>query len=219
MAPRVSDEHKEERQAQILRAALACFGEKGCQKTTMRDICARAGLSAGAVYSYFDSKEAIIAAINSWCQQQNQAAFAAGAPLAEDDTPPDPREGMRQTLRAFLLRCKDPQFRAVLRTDAMFLAESLSNPTLMADYTRMYEDEIMARIVAGNREAQAAGALAAEVDPRALAEVLFSIVQGLHTQLLLNPQLDIVAYTRMAEAMVLGELWTRDTEQDDNKSR
>ncbi len=208
MAPRVSDKHKEERQAQILRAALACFGEKGCQKTTIRDICDRAGLSPGAVYSYFENKEAIIAAINAWCQQQNQAAFAAGAPLAEDGTPPDPRAAMRQTLRAFLLRCKDPTLRDMLRTDAMFLAESLSNPALMADYARMYEETILDHIVTAIREAQAAGTLAAEVDPRALAEVLFSIVQGLHTQLLINPQLDIDAYARTVERLVGETIWT-----------
>lgn len=217
MAPKVPDSHKEERQAQILRAALECFGEKGCQKTTMRDICARAKLSAGAVYSYFDSKEAIIEAINTWCQQQNQAAFAAGEPGTDGGVPLDPREALRQTLRAFLLRCKDPHFRDVLRTDAMFLAESLSNPTLMADYTRMYEDEILGRIVAANAQAQEAGELAGNIDPRALAEVLFSVVQGLHTQLLINPQLDIDAYARAAEILISGELWAPQTDKDNQQ--
>src|SRR5688572_3194112 len=61
--PRVTEKHQEARRRQILDAAIACFARKGFRHATMRDICGEAGLSAGAVYGYFDGKEAIVEAI------------------------------------------------------------------------------------------------------------------------------------------------------------
>ncbi|TYB43476.1 TetR/AcrR family transcriptional regulator [Actinomadura chibensis] len=60
--PRVSEEHLERRRRQILDAARACFVRKGIHDTSMQDIFAEAGLSAGAVYRYFKSKNEIIEA-------------------------------------------------------------------------------------------------------------------------------------------------------------
>ena len=54
---------KEERSPEILDAALACFSEKGFAATRMDDVAARAGISKGTIYLYFDSKEALFKAL------------------------------------------------------------------------------------------------------------------------------------------------------------
>ena len=61
MSPRpdVSEEHKN----QILEAAIAVFARLGFQQTRMDDIAEQAGLSKGALYLYYKSKDAIIAAL------------------------------------------------------------------------------------------------------------------------------------------------------------
>ena len=51
------------RRRQILDAAMACFRRRGFHQASMQEICAEAGLSAGALYRYFPSKADIIAAI------------------------------------------------------------------------------------------------------------------------------------------------------------
>ncbi len=51
------------RRRQILDAAMSCFRRRGFHQTSMQEICAEAGLSAGALYRYFPSKSEIIAAI------------------------------------------------------------------------------------------------------------------------------------------------------------
>ena len=53
----------DERRAQILREAAACFGTRGFAGTTTRDIAAHVGITEAALYRYFPSKEAIYAAI------------------------------------------------------------------------------------------------------------------------------------------------------------
>lgn len=63
--PKISEEAKEQRKDQILDAALRCFGERGFQATSMADIIEESGLSAGAIYGYFESKREITLAAAS----------------------------------------------------------------------------------------------------------------------------------------------------------
>jgi len=52
----------EETKRKILNAALELFREKGFEQTTMRDIAEKAGMSLGAAYYYFNSKEKLVLA-------------------------------------------------------------------------------------------------------------------------------------------------------------
>jgi len=40
----------------LLRAAEELFGERSYHRTTVADICARAGMATGSFYSYYGSK-------------------------------------------------------------------------------------------------------------------------------------------------------------------
>jgi AcrR family transcriptional regulator len=61
--PRVSDSHKQARRRQILEAARSCFAKRGYQTTTVRDLEAASGLSSGAIFNYFASKQEIFLAL------------------------------------------------------------------------------------------------------------------------------------------------------------
>jgi AcrR family transcriptional regulator len=50
---------KEARPQEILNAALTVFAEKGFAAARMDDIAARAGVTKGTIYLYFDGKEAV----------------------------------------------------------------------------------------------------------------------------------------------------------------
>ncbi|WP_343869610.1 TetR/AcrR family transcriptional regulator [Dactylosporangium roseum] len=58
-----SEELHDRRRAQILAAAADGFALKGIHQTTMQDICKASGLSAGALYRYFPTKDSIILAL------------------------------------------------------------------------------------------------------------------------------------------------------------
>lgn len=60
--PKKSQQIREERQTQILEAALKLFAEKGLHNTKVSEIAAQAGVSQGTVYWYFDSKEELFEA-------------------------------------------------------------------------------------------------------------------------------------------------------------
>ncbi len=53
----------EERRAQILEAALHCFGTKGFHEATMDDLVRASGLSKGSLYWHFEGKQAVFLAI------------------------------------------------------------------------------------------------------------------------------------------------------------
>jgi len=61
MSPR--PDVSEERKNQILEAAITVFARLGFQQTRMDDIAQEVGLSKGALYLYYKSKDAIIAAL------------------------------------------------------------------------------------------------------------------------------------------------------------
>src|SRR5215213_833722 len=57
--------------ARILETALALFRARGFDATTMRDIAAEAGMSLGAAYHYFPSKDAIVIAYYDLVQDEH----------------------------------------------------------------------------------------------------------------------------------------------------
>src|SRR5258708_38418660 len=83
----------EETRRQILDTALALFRERGFEETTIRDIAGRAGLSLGAAYYYFKSKEAIVGAYYDYVQEEHQTR--ARSAFSESDS-------LRDRLRAAL---------------------------------------------------------------------------------------------------------------------
>jgi AcrR family transcriptional regulator len=72
---------------QILETALRLFRTKGFDATTMRDIAGEVGMSLGAAYYYFETKESIIAAYYERTQTEHialaRAAFAKSSKLSE----------------------------------------------------------------------------------------------------------------------------------------
>ena len=58
--PKVSDEYRQAKRREIAAAALRVFERKGFHAASMADIIAEAGVSAGAIYGSFKSKNEIV---------------------------------------------------------------------------------------------------------------------------------------------------------------
>lgn len=61
--PRLTEATAAKRRLHILEAAARCLFEQGLLATSVDDVCAVAGISKGAFYSHFPSKEALIHAV------------------------------------------------------------------------------------------------------------------------------------------------------------
>ena len=107
----------EETRRQILETALALFRERGFEETTIREIAAAGGLSLGAAYYYFKSKEAIVGAYYDYVHHEHQVrsreAFERGGDLrarlrAAMHTKIDIMQEDRRLLRALFRYGGDP---------------------------------------------------------------------------------------------------------------
>src|ERR1700712_939135 len=68
--PKVSQAHLDARRQQIVDAARVRFASHGFARTSIADIVAESGLSNGAIYRYFASKDEIVIAV---CEQASDA--------------------------------------------------------------------------------------------------------------------------------------------------
>jgi len=185
--PKVSEEHLEGRRRQITEAALACFSRQGFHRTTMQDIVRESGLSAGAVYRYFESKESIVAALAEE-HHRSEAAALAGADTATDVT-----EALAELVHVSLGRLDNAHERRWRRVTVQLWAEALRDPRIM-EVCRSGLDgplDVLAEVIErGQRE----GTLPRSLDPRATARVCAAIFQGLVLQQAWEPALDVTAY-------------------------
>jgi TetR/AcrR family transcriptional repressor of nem operon len=98
----------------LLDAALLLIRTKGYASTTVDDLCDEAGVTKGAFFHYFKSKEALgIAAADYWSQMTG--AFFEGAPYHRHRDPLDRVLGYID-LRKAILAGKLPEFTCLVGT-------------------------------------------------------------------------------------------------------
>jgi AcrR family transcriptional regulator len=176
--PKVTQQYLDTRREHILSAARRCFLRDGFHSTSMQDLFAEAGLSSGAVYRYFPSKEDMIIAIAAENMQDVLAMIHTVATQ-------QPGRSVGAVMADLLAMVQAKHDDAGLGGLAVLTwAEALRNPSLAAQFTelllRMRAD--LADVV---RAHQGSGNLPADVTAEALAGVLMSIVPGYILQLVL----------------------------------
>lgn len=166
--PKLTAARAEAQRRRILDAALQCFAEKGMHQTTMSDIFAASGLSAGAVYGYFASKSEIVATVAA------ERHVFERALLAELNEATDP---LGRFLDGYL-----GQFRSdtVRRATVQYWAESLSDEQLAAAAREGLAGLAKARTLVAR--AQRKGLVRDDVDPGVTTRLLLALVQGLVLQ-------------------------------------
>src|SRR5687767_3950067 len=99
----------EARPDEVLDAALDLFIEQGFERTRVDDIARRAGISKGAVYLYFPSKEAILEGLVRRAIVPVAETIIARAAAFEGD----PRIVITQGLRLLAQRLHEPRLLAI----------------------------------------------------------------------------------------------------------
>lgn len=122
-----------QRRDQILGAALRCFVREGLHRTSMSDVVAVSGMSAGSVYRYFPSKHALITACALEVFTTLESTLAQ---LADSSEPPTPADALDAMLGA-LDRASDRRGVNLARLAISLWAEALRDPEL-ADLAREF---------------------------------------------------------------------------------
>ena len=175
--PKVSQQYKDDQRAQILDAARRCFVRDGFHRTSMQDVFAESGRSAGAVYRYFPKKEDMIVAVAT--QNLDDVAAALRAAVAESDSTRGLGDVLAELLEAVTVRHADGQLAAIA---LMVWSEALRSPEL-AERLRQATNTMIAELAELLRARQPTGSA------EDVARVLLSILPGFLFQLaLLGPE-------------------------------
>ncbi|HET6189513.1 MAG TPA: TetR/AcrR family transcriptional regulator [Trebonia sp.] len=181
--PRVSDEYLEQRRQQILDAARRCFARQGFYETTMQDVFAESGLSAGAVYRYFKTKDDLIQAISATALGQLGAVIEDA--LAEDPLPGlDEIAGRIATTAQELSGPDGPA-----RIGPAAWAAALHDPRV-AEIVRDVFGALRTQWATAVRRMVHDGRLAEGTDVEAAASALFALVPGFVLQYLILADID-----------------------------
>jgi AcrR family transcriptional regulator len=122
--PKVTPEYRAERRAHIMAAARRCFIRNGFHAASMHDLVEEAGMSSGAVYRYFPSKDAVIEAIAADNLEQ-----VVGVIQQSIDNGAHPQAAIATVLEFVTHRNDDDGFASIA---VLVWSEALRNPTLAA---------------------------------------------------------------------------------------
>lgn len=209
--PKISQAHRDARQHQILDAALACFSENGFHQTGMADIVKRSGLSHGAVYLYFQSKDDIIEAL-AVDRHRQEAILSTVTNHVED-----PIAALRALVRAYARWLTDPVAEQTRRVSVNGWSEALRSERVRAGVVegidaprRMITDLI--------ERAQSKDLWDRDANPDAVARTLIALFQGLLLQKVWNEPLDIDVIASTVDHMLMS-LGTAKTSGRSRKQR
>jgi AcrR family transcriptional regulator len=195
--PKISQLRRDQRRQQILDAALACFSEDGFHQTGMAAIVLRSGLSHGAVYGYFASKDDIIEALADDRHQREAILNAVSQEAA------DPIEGLRLLVRGYARWLGDPAGIAARRVGVHGWSEALRNDRVKARIVAGI-DSPRATIAALVEDAQRLGRISDELDCDAIARSLIALFQGLVLQATWSQKIDVGACVDVVDRMLDG---------------
>ncbi len=195
--PKISETKREGRRQQILEAALACFSEDGFHQTGMADIVKRSGLSHGAVYVYFQSKDDLIEALADDRHRReavlNSVALGTGNPV----------ERLRALVRIYTQWLTDPAGEKRRRVGIHGWAEALRNRRVRASVVEGID--VPRAIIAGLIErGQHDGLFKRELNADAIARLLVAMFQGFVLQKSWNEEIDVNACMMALNDMIDG---------------
>lgn len=193
--PKVTEAYSAARRQQIIDAAYRCFARKGFHQATMRDIYAEANLSPGAIYHYFDSKDAIIQASFEFDYERSLGLFAAA--LQRDD----PMQALHELLDFFFQGLENATAVGAPRVNVQSWGEALVNPPLLKTIQRTRESylDVLTQLI---HKAQAAGQLDSSLDPQAVGRMLLSLYYGLELQKAIDSAVAVEPYAKAIKTLL-----------------
>lgn len=184
----MTEQHRTARHEQILLAAMACVAKEGFHRTTMADVIAASGLSSGAVYGYFRSKDDLIIAL------ADRAVSLVG-PVFADLLERDPLPSMPDAVEALTshLGVVADQSVDITRVAVAAWAEAVRNPDVHERVVGRFL-HLRGGFISLATRLQEAGRLDPDVDPAAVGRAAFGVMPGYILQRLLIGDVDPHSY-------------------------
>ncbi|PRY36684.1 TetR/AcrR family transcriptional regulator [Umezawaea tangerina] len=177
--PRVGQAHLDARRQQIVDAARVRFARQGFARTSMADIVAESGLSNGAIYRYFTSKDDIVVAV---CEQGTEAlpkaltAEAVAGFLEHVRTLARDTDHSRLVAQIYAEAALSPQLAAVVGQQLAAMRAAVAE--LVPERGRPRAGQIAEAFVALCASYSQQLAIRGDLDPAPFTAALVSIIEG-----------------------------------------
>ncbi len=180
------DELKEKRRRQIIHAATQVFAERGFHAANVSDVAAQAGVSQGTIYWYFESKEALFAAVLEQATLETTEPLLALGKQQEGD----PLSRIMHVIRQFLAQIQSPPDSFRLLVNLWTQPGALSGERAGRIVQHLYQTLIDGFLTGLVQQAMDAAQIA-QGDAGAIALVLVTVLDGLMFQSMLIPDLAV----------------------------
>ncbi len=150
---------------------MECFSREGFHRTTMKHIVDESGLSPGAIYKYFSSKDQIIDEIAVERHAQEHALLLS---VIEED---DKAQSLQELSSVFFANFAGGEYKKARRVGVEVWAEALRNPEILKTVRRGVDEprKLLARIVT---QCQQRDEIPSHIDPDDFARVIIAIFHG-----------------------------------------
>ena len=202
MSPKVTEEYLEERRQTIISAAEVCFARLGIHATTLEDIRIEAGLSRGAVYHYFKSKEDIVDGLRERSSQYDIAAWERNIVNV------DALEEMLTIFRYAMQVTMGPGRKVDSRVATFLWAEALINQRIHASQMGLNATNRPLSLRT-TRRAQADGQINPDLPAEAVMDAVYSMFIGLTVLAAWEPDKDMGPAQQIAESFLTGTFLTK----------
>jgi AcrR family transcriptional regulator len=189
----------EDRREQILEAAMRAFAHKGFTRATNKDIAQEAGITAGLIYHYFESKEAVLKAI---IEERSPLRLIRSFPQDVQQLPPE--TFLPLLVRRALQIVESDNFVQVIR---VILPEAVHNPDIaplavnvLQEAIQFLRDYLSAKMESGEIQ---------QADPWLVAQTVMNCVIGfvLRRQILHDPLVLQYTHEQIVESVVTTALY------------
>lgn len=198
MSPKVDEAYLEARRQQIIDAAEICIAKSGVHGTSLGDIQSQSGLSRGAVYHYFATKDEIIEALRERSRAEDEELIDA---VEEADSP------IRQILALLRLGYNRNlgETRSIDTRVALFLwAESLLSERILKSQKDLFAPwkEQFSPLVAS---AQEDSKISERLQPAAVLDAIAAVSIGMTVMAAWFPERDLSEISEVFDALFTGE--------------
>jgi AcrR family transcriptional regulator len=169
-----------DRQKTILDAAQRCFVRSGFHQTSMQEICKEAEMSAGNLYRYFPSKEAIIASIARRDREEVAQTFAQA----------DLSQGLFTVLEGMARHYFSDRSIEQVKLCTEVMSEARRNPEV-ALISAAFDADVRQRLISMFGAAAERGDISRRADIESAVDMLMMIVDGFWWRRALDPQFNM----------------------------
>lgn len=185
---RVTEAHLAARRQDILEAAGRVFADRGFATATMAEVAGEAGISPGAIYRYFENKQALVQA----CFQEGSEQLA-GVWRSQVEAASDPRDALVAIAAHSFEEINSEGAEGRTRILLERYLEAIRTGDQDLALCGLEHDALVASLALALERMQASGQLTTAVDPRALGGVLWSFWLGARVCNLIDPTCDVNA--------------------------